>query len=209
MGETIEANQSWRARSATTRRRRTEEKIIEAARALFEAVGYDATTVGAIAKRAGVGPATIYEHYGTKGALAAAVFAGKLGDLDEAAAEDAIAMPVRDAVYRHLLRLATGVHEHRALARALFVAVARTEGPPVEAWDPRRVLPLPRPLAGILAAGAGRGEITVPTGPEDVAASVTSLLLVRVMARAETAEESAAFVTSLVLDGLLDRGRAT
>ncbi|MDA8039989.1 MAG: helix-turn-helix domain containing protein [Actinomycetota bacterium] len=209
MDEATDVRTDWRARSAATRRERTNRKIGEAARALFESVGYDATTVGAIAERAGVGPATIYEHYGTKAALAAAVFADKLGALDSLAAEDATALTTREAVYRHLLRVATAVHSHRALAQALFVAVTHTEGPPVEASDPRRVLPLPRPLAGIFAAAAERGEITVPTSPEDAAASVTSLLLVRIKARAETAEESAAFVTSLVLDGLLSRGRAT
>ena len=195
----------WRARSAATRRRRSQTKIIDAARALFEARGYDDTTIDAIAERAGVGPATIYEHYGTKDALAGAVFAEKLSDLDGPAAADAAALPVRDAVRRHLLRVATAVHKHRALARALFLAVARTEGPPAEARDPRLIVPLPRPLAVILTAAAGRGEISAPTTPEDTAASVTSLLLVRIMARDEAPEQSAEFVTALVLDGLLAR----
>src|SRR5579875_1340343 len=83
----------WRARSAATRRGRSQAKIIHAARALFEARGYDDTTIDAIAARAGVGPATIYEHYGTKDALTAAVFAGELGDLDGPAAEDASRCP--------------------------------------------------------------------------------------------------------------------
>lgn len=195
----------WRARSAATRRRRSQAKIIDAARALFGARGYDDTTIDAIAERAAVGPATIYEHYGTKDALAAVVFAGELGDLDGPAAADAAAVPVREAVYRHLLRVAAVVHEHRALARALFLAVARTEGPPAKARDPRLIVPLPRPLSSILTAAAGRGEISVPTTPEDTAASVTSLLLVRIMARDETPEQSAEFVTALVLNGLLAR----
>lgn len=195
----------WRARSAATRRRRSQAKIIDAARALFEARGYDGTTIEAIAERAGVGPATIYEHYGTKDALTGAVFVEKLGDLDGPAAADAVALPVREAVYCHLLRIATAVHKHRALARALFLAVARTEGPPAKARDPRLIVPLPRPLAVILTAAAARGEISAPTAPEDTAASVTSLLLVRIMARNETAEQSAEFVTALVLDGLLAR----
>jgi AcrR family transcriptional regulator len=195
----------WRARSAATRRRRSQAKIIDAARALFEARGYDATTIDAIAERAGVGPATIYEHYGTKDALTAAVFASELGDLDGPAVEDAIALPVREAVYRHLLRIATAVHQHRVLATALLSAVHRTEGPPAGERDPRRVLPLPRPLAVILSVAAGRGEISVPTTPEDTAASVTSLLLLRIKARDETPEQSAEFVTALALDGLLAR----
>lgn len=54
-----------------------------------------------------------------------------------------------------------------------------------------------------------RAEISVPTTPEDTAASVTSLLLVRIMARDETPEQSAELVTSLVLDGPLARRRPT
>lgn len=195
----------WRARSAATRRRRSQAKITDAARALFEARGYEDTTIDAVAKRAGVGPATIYEHYGTKDALVATVFAGELGDLDGPAAEDAIALPVREAVYRHLLRVATAVHQHRVLATALLSAVNRTEGPPTDERDPRLILPLPRPLAAILTVAAGRGEISVPTTPEDTAASVTSLLLARIKARDETPEQSVEFVTALVLDGLLAR----
>ncbi len=193
----------WRARSVATRRRRTDRKILDAARLLFEARGYDETTIDAIAEKAGVGPATIYEHYGTKDALTAVVFADKLGDLDGPAAADAAALPVREAVRRHLLRVAVAVHQHRALVRALLRAVDRTEGPPVHSRDPRLVLPLPRPLATILAAAEGRGEIRVPTTPDDTAASLTSLLLVRIKARNETAAESAEFVTALCLDGLL------
>ncbi|EQD51055.1 Transcriptional regulator, TetR-like, DNA-binding, bacterial/archaeal domain protein, partial [mine drainage metagenome] len=128
------ASGDWRERSVATRRRRTDRKIVEAARLLFEARGYDDTTIDAIAENAGVGPATIYEHYGTKDALTAVVFAEKLGDLDGPAAADAAALPVREAVRRHLLRVATVVHRHRALVRALLRAVDRTEGPPV---DPR------------------------------------------------------------------------
>lgn len=195
----------WRARSAATRRRRSQTKIIDAARALFEARGYDDTTIDAIAERAGVGPATIYEHYGTKDALTGAVFVEKLGDLDGPAAADAAALPVREAVYRHLLRLATVVHKHRPLTTALLSAVNRTDGPPVDPRDPRLIVPLPRPLAVIFTAAAGRGEITVPTTPEDTAASITSWLLLRVKARDETPEQSAEFVTALVLDGLLAR----
>ncbi|GEM_PF-3843795 len=44
-------------------------------------------------------------------------------------------------------------------------------------------------------------EISVRTTLEGTAASATSLLLVRIMARDETPEQSAELATSLVLDG--------
>lgn len=52
------------ARSAETRAR-----IEAAALTLFDAVGYDATTVQQIAEAAGVGERTVYRHYPTKAAI--------------------------------------------------------------------------------------------------------------------------------------------
>src|SRR5215472_9054004 len=49
--------------------RQTEERIIAAATELFVADGYVATTLEAIARRAQVGPRTVYVRFGTKAAL--------------------------------------------------------------------------------------------------------------------------------------------
>ena len=47
----------------------TEQRIIAAATELFLAHGYTATTLDAVAKRAQVGPRTVYLRFGTKAAL--------------------------------------------------------------------------------------------------------------------------------------------
>lgn len=56
-----------RAREA--RARATRHRIVTAATELFVERGYTATTVDAIARRAGVSPATIYQAFGTKQAV--------------------------------------------------------------------------------------------------------------------------------------------
>ena len=51
------------------RAHRTRERIVGAAHRLFLDHGYNATTVEAIARRAGVAPATVYQAFGTKQAI--------------------------------------------------------------------------------------------------------------------------------------------
>ncbi|MEV4537986.1 helix-turn-helix domain-containing protein [Asanoa sp. NPDC049518] len=53
------------------------ERILDAARAVFAAKGLD-VPMRAIARRAGVGPATLYRHFPTKQALATEAFAEQM-----------------------------------------------------------------------------------------------------------------------------------
>jgi len=48
------------------RRRRTEASILDAARELFAADGFERTTIRAVAARAGVDPALVMQHFGSK-----------------------------------------------------------------------------------------------------------------------------------------------
>jgi AcrR family transcriptional regulator len=48
------------------RRRRTETAILEAARELFSEVGFERATIRAVASRAGVDPALVMQHFGSK-----------------------------------------------------------------------------------------------------------------------------------------------
>jgi AcrR family transcriptional regulator len=54
------------------RRRRTESTILEAARELFAADGFERTTIRGVAARAGVDPALVMQHFGSKERLFAA-----------------------------------------------------------------------------------------------------------------------------------------
>jgi AcrR family transcriptional regulator len=63
--------------NATTRRERAQQRrrdVVIAAQQLFEADGFQATTISAVARRAGVSAESIYKGFGTKAALAKAVF---------------------------------------------------------------------------------------------------------------------------------------
>ena len=76
-----------RRRAARSRRR-----IVQAATARFAADGYAATTIGAIARDAGVATQTVYYDFGTKRNVLRAV-------LDAAIAGDDPSVPVRDQAW--------------------------------------------------------------------------------------------------------------
>ncbi len=52
--------------SRDERRRRTEAAILEAARRLFAATGFERATIRAVAAEAGVDPALVMQHFGSK-----------------------------------------------------------------------------------------------------------------------------------------------
>ncbi|SDU38131.1 TetR/AcrR family transcriptional regulator [Stappia sp. ES.058] len=66
------------------RTERTRERILEAARELFEEHGYEATSVDAVAARAGVAKATVFAHFSDKASL---LIAGKIHRLDALGAD--------------------------------------------------------------------------------------------------------------------------
>ncbi|MGW1738395.1 TetR/AcrR family transcriptional regulator [Nocardia sp. NPDC001965] len=67
----------------TQRRLQTRQQILDAARELFAARGYIETTIRAIAQRAGIDPALVMQHFGSKTALFDAVSGIRL-TLDDA-----------------------------------------------------------------------------------------------------------------------------
>jgi AcrR family transcriptional regulator len=70
---------SGRREQARARRR----AVVRAARELFERDGFQATTIAAVAESAGVSAESIYKGFGTKAALAKAVFDAVLAGDDE------------------------------------------------------------------------------------------------------------------------------
>ena len=54
------------------RRQRTESAILEAARELFAELGFERTTIRGVAGRAGIDPALVMQHFGSKEGLFAA-----------------------------------------------------------------------------------------------------------------------------------------
>jgi AcrR family transcriptional regulator len=64
--------------------RRNRDRVLEAARGAFGAEGSD-VSLDEIARRAGVGPGTVYRHFATKEALFEAVVLARIGELVEEA----------------------------------------------------------------------------------------------------------------------------
>jgi AcrR family transcriptional regulator len=69
-----EVKRPYDASGRRERARQRRRDVVVAARDLFETDGYQATTITAVAKRAGVSAESIYKGFGTKAALAKAVF---------------------------------------------------------------------------------------------------------------------------------------
>jgi AcrR family transcriptional regulator len=64
--------------------RRNRERLIQAARVVFREQGYDAS-LDEVAKRAGVGPGTLYRHFPTRDALMDAILQNWVERVNEAA----------------------------------------------------------------------------------------------------------------------------
>jgi AcrR family transcriptional regulator len=96
---------------ATARReqaRARRQRVVLAARDLFERRGYRATTIADVAAAAAVSPEMVYKAFGTKAALAKTVF-------DTALAGDYDAVPIRDRPAAVALRDEPDVHRKIAL----------------------------------------------------------------------------------------------
>ena len=141
------------------RGRKSRARIHAAARELFLERGFDATTLRAIAERAGMGASSIYRHIRSKEELLVA----QLGDLQEEAwerfrrSEDKVA-PARERIHSFLDA------EHALLARdpdLTTIALRATTQP--EARVARRVLLLQDRTIGLLAeilmSAKARGEL--------------------------------------------------
>ena len=98
------------------------QAVLDAARELFSELGFERTTMRAVAARAGVDPALIYHYFGDKDGLlfaalqppadAAAVFAGLTAAADRTGEE--------------LVRRLIGLWEERPEVREQMVAIIRT-----------------------------------------------------------------------------------
>ena len=76
---------TYRSTVRAARAERTRAAVVVAARELFEANGFAATTITAIAERADVSVQTVYSSFGSKGGLVRAILE-QTGLLEEARA---------------------------------------------------------------------------------------------------------------------------
>jgi AcrR family transcriptional regulator len=129
---------SGRREQARLRRR----AVVSAAGELFTRDGFRATTIAAVAAHAGVSPESIYKTFGTKAALAKAVFdvalAGDDEDVPVAARPGMDAVREETDVRRKLVLFADGLAQRHARAAAVMILIRdgrHVDESLVEVWD--------------------------------------------------------------------------
>jgi AcrR family transcriptional regulator len=137
MAERVKAKRPYRSVRRAEQARRTQARILEAARTLFLERGFAATTIVAVAENAGVAPETVYAAYRTKAGLLEGV-------VDEAVLRDDAPDEVLERRWvRDLLELPD--------LAARLAALARHTAQTVELTSPMHAV--------ISAAGTGAAEL--------------------------------------------------
>lgn len=182
-----------------------DRRILAAARHCFATAGFEGTTMGAVAREAGVAVGTLYLRAATKEALLGRVLEdieAELAERMEMAARDAPAWPDRfAAVFRALLAAVAGMRDLPALMQLAHHAPgARGAGPgPIRRW-----------IAGFIKAGQAEGALR-PINPELAAAMAFGVVEGAMQAHAEDAGLAEAVVaealTDLATRWLLRQGR--
>jgi AcrR family transcriptional regulator len=146
----------------------TRRLLLDAAYQLFEAVGYEQTTMRAVASRAGVALGTIFLHFPDKQALLVSAFETDLGRV----VDEAIATLPRRGLRGQLLHVARRLYAFYGarprLARVLLqhgVFAAGEEGARLRA----QVEAFLAVIAGLFEAAATAGEVRADVPPADCA----------------------------------------
>jgi AcrR family transcriptional regulator len=106
-------------KSRAAKRAATAQRIIDAAQVEFGEHGLEGTTVRAIARRAGVDPSLVIQHYGSKNDLFAIA-----ARLDQLSTSDDVAEHLYDVLD---IRLSEPPPETRALVRSMLTAPEATK----------------------------------------------------------------------------------
>jgi AcrR family transcriptional regulator len=208
-GPAEEHSDDPRVRAARTKRRRTRTALISAADAVFTAHGWADSRMEDIAAAAGVTAATAYNHFPTKHALLAAVYAPHVRTLvDQAERDIAEHRPIIDALTDQVHALARLSWRHRRLTAAFAAAaldytvrVGRAPDPADEA-DPRALTPLPEALRRLVECGQELGELHPFPPAAEISAVIVNLLLLRSINRDERPETTAKLLLKILLGTL-------
>ena len=133
--------------------RRNYDRIVEVARVVFREQGYDAS-LDEVARRAGVGPGTLYRHFPTRDALVEAAYRSEVAELSTAADDLLATRPADVALAEWMDRFVAYAAAKRGMRAALQSVVA--SGSDIFADARRQNLAT---VATLLAAGAEAGTI--------------------------------------------------
>lgn len=150
--------------------RRSEEALVEAARALFASEGVDVPN-RAIAKTAGVGVGTLYRRFPTRADLIAAVFRQEIDACAAAASELAQTTGPFEALAGWLRRFAAFIATKRGFSAALHSGDPAYAGLPVHFEE--RFYPA---LDGLLNAAREAGAIRDDLTTDDLVKAVARLV---------------------------------
>jgi len=159
-------------------RRDQRERILDAARALFASRGFDGVTMSDVAEASGVVRATVFNHFGSKGALVEAITEGVLevwgGMLERALADEQTSTPT---LVRALFdQMGAGIEEFHGFYRGVFreimkIQVGLDEGGLAARANERAL----ERLARLLARGQARGELSPAFQTADLVSAFMSL----------------------------------
>jgi AcrR family transcriptional regulator len=172
--------------------RRNREELLDVARQVIREQGVDAS-LRDIARRAGVGIATLYRHFPTRDALIAAIVGDGMRRLNARATDLARARPPGEALREWLADVASKIGPYQGLPAAMLDAVA-SDGSPLgmpcaDMMDAGYEL-----LARAQADGAVRPDVTWP----DVFTAVAAISAIAT----RSGPDASARVLGVYLDGL-------
>jgi AcrR family transcriptional regulator len=185
---------------------RTRRRILDAAEELYLDRGVAATTLSAVARRAGVSRPTVYKHFGDAQSLAGVLVDGHVAAYFELVAEVIEAQSsTRDRLVEGLAFTVEYALEHRLLQRLLLLepeAVLTTFTTAAEPLLARAVALLEPELADAVERGEVRG-IAPDVAAEWVARIALSLVLTPSVTRdLSDPAELRRYLTSLLVGGL-------
>ncbi|GAA0948901.1 TetR/AcrR family transcriptional regulator [Nonomuraea longicatena] len=162
----------------------TRLKVFGAAIELIAEQGYSATTVEAIAERAGVAKGTVFYNFGSKEALFAALLEHSIGRLSEALAEAAEGERPLDRLDAVVLGQLRFFEQYGPFARVLLAEMWRTAWQEAVTQLRERALGVyARVLREAVAAGELRADLDVETAATAVFGMVLTVSIERRVTR--------------------------
>jgi AcrR family transcriptional regulator len=177
--------------------RRNRARLIEAATALFDEVGVDAAAMNDIARRAGVGPGTLWRHFPDKEALTAEIVGQSLDGLAALAIELLDEPESQDILREWVSALVRHITQYRGIATS-YARAARTGDGPLGA----RCLAVEQAATELVRHARARSQArTDLTGSELIEMATAVAWVNEMTAPPDTAER----LLDLVFEGLRPR----
>lgn len=185
---------SERVRSVRSDARENRRRIVDVARDAFSAAGD--TSLNEIAKRAGIGPGTLYRHFPTRESLVLAVYRNEIENLADLAPQLLAAHPPLVALRRWLEQVARYGQLKYGVAELIHAATTDTV-------EEAAYTLVTGAIKQLLDAGAAAGLLRPDVYPDDFLLLISFLWRIDPQTGGET---RAGRMLDLVMAGVLSRG---